>query len=68
MFCLKTLSEELECRIHNLLTSLALDSVETEDTQLFFTLFVWTLDKTVKIFAIWNPVKALSEKVFAPVV
>ena len=67
MLRFQTFSEKLKCGIHNLLTSLALYAVETENAQLFLALFVWTNDKTVYVFVIWNPVQALCEKMLTSV-
>jgi hypothetical protein len=56
MFCLQAFSEKLKCGIHDLLTRLALDAIETEDAQLLLAFFVWTLDKSVHVFIVRNPV------------
>ena len=56
MFCLQAFSKKLKCGIYDLLTSLALDAVETEDAQLLLALFVRTLDKSVHVFIVRNPV------------
>jgi hypothetical protein len=65
---LYTFPEKLKRWVDDLLASLTLNTVKTEDSQLFVTFFVGAFEEPIHVSAVRNPVKSLGEEVFTTVV